>query len=140
MTDIQTRNLKISDSDAIVSLLIELGNVTSSLDNFDKDSVNHIFKEMNRFPEIYYNIIAEIDNTIVGFISLILYKIPFHKGGTVLINELIVNKDHQGKGIGKLLINKVKEIAKANKMNELVGTQKENLDAQKFYRKCGFSN
>jgi len=100
-----------------------------------------IFKEMNDFPHFYSNYVAVKDGDIIGFISIIFYKTLFHSGGTALINELIVSEDYRRKGVGKKLISKAIKIAKQRGMDEIeVGTEKKNIIAQSFYKKCGFNN
>jgi len=54
---------------------------------------------MNRAPEIYHNLVATDDQVIIGFISVIFYKTLFHKGGTALINELVVEAAYRGRGV-----------------------------------------
>ncbi|MDD5601285.1 MAG: GNAT family N-acetyltransferase [Actinomycetota bacterium] len=85
--------------------------------------------------------VAVKDGDIIGFISIIFYKTLFHSGGTALINELIVSEDYRRKGVGKKLISKAIKIAKQRGMDEIeVGTEKKNIIAQSFYKKCGFNN
>ena len=68
--------------------------------------------------------VKELDGKIVGFISLI----------DSFIGGLFVSPDYQGKGVGTELINKARSLKK-----ELtVEVYKENIQAQKFYNKCGF--
>jgi GNAT superfamily N-acetyltransferase len=94
---------------------------------------------MEQYPEIYCNLIAEEDGDAVGFLSLIFYKTFFHRGGTALINELVISQPYRSKGVGTALMARAKEEALTRGMDELeVATGQENRRAQAFYRKCGF--
>ena len=133
------REYRNSDLDAVVKLLEELSEFVDTARLIEKETISGTFDEMQRCPHIYQNIIAEISGDSVGLLSLVMYKTPFHTGGTALINELVIKSSHRGMGIGKHLIETAKEIALANEMDELeVGTEKSNDGAQNFYRKCGF--
>ena len=56
------------------------------------------------------------------------------------VNELLVEEGYRGRGIGHLLMDKAKEIAKSNGNRALVlETQTCNDAAIRFYRSCGLS-
>ena len=73
-------------------------------------------------------------NTIIGVASIhIIYKLSRTLG---LIEDVAVNKDHRGKGIGKNLIEKLIEIGKQKNCDKIVlNTSEKN---SKFYEKIGF--
>ncbi|MEG6615192.1 N-acetyltransferase [Peptococcaceae bacterium 1198_IL3148] len=69
--------------------------------------------------------VKEVDGKIVGFISLI----------DDYIGALFVSPEYQGKGAGSELISKARSLRK-----ELtVEVYKDNIKAQQFYQKCGFT-
>lgn len=128
------------DIEHVAELLNELSDVASTDNDFNVENLVKIFKEMESKPEIYSNLVAEMDGIIAGFISVVFYKTLYHKGGTALINELIINNNFRGLGIGSLLVKRVKEEAIKRGMDELeVGTEITNEAAQLFYKKCGFN-
>ncbi len=73
------------------------------------------------------------DSTIIGFVT---YKVT---NNYATIGLIAVSPNHQGKGIGKQLIDKVEnELFKKN-INELrIPTQEENIQACFFYEKLGY--
>lgn len=94
---------------------------------------------MNQSPKIYHNLVAVIGDQIVGFLSLVCYATFFHEGGTALINELIVDADWRGRGIGKQFVEEAIQLAKQKGMDQIeVGTELTNDDALNFYSTCGF--
>ncbi|AOT72473.1 GNAT family N-acetyltransferase [Geosporobacter ferrireducens] len=140
MSCVAIRDCEDKDIKAVIGLLHELKTVANIDNDFPVGDLVKIFEELKMKPEIYLNLVAEIDEKIVGFISIIFYKTLFHKGGTALINELIIRSSYRGKGIGKLLIESAKEEAIKRGMDELeVGTEITNKEAQCFYKKCGFN-
>jgi ribosomal protein S18 acetylase RimI-like enzyme len=91
-------------------------------------------------PDFYFTLVAEQEGHVIGFISLLFYRVWFHPGGTALINELIVDDRYRNQGIGALLIDAAVKEAHSRGMDEIeVGTEQENLGAQRFYRRCGFN-
>lgn len=77
--------------------------------------------------------IVEIDNTIVG-IALYYFKYSTWKGKCLFLEDIIVTENHRQKGIGKLLFNKVVEVAKQTKVRRMEWQVLEwNAPAIKFY-------
>ena len=73
-------------------------------------------------------------STIIGVASIhIIYKLTRTLG---LIEDVAVDKDHRGKGIGKNLVEKLIEIGKQKNCDKIVlNTSEKN---SKFYEKIGF--
>lgn len=140
MSKVLVRLCRQDDLMEILALITELGEVAHGDDHpTDLKKVQQIFMEMEILPQIYLNLVAELSDHVVGFMSVIFYRTVFHKGGTALLNELIVTRKERGKGIGKSLVQRAKEEALLRGMDEIeVGTEKVNVNAQKFYHKCGF--
>ena len=82
--------------------------------------------------------VAEYENKIVGWIGAsqaIMIEVMPH----CEINGLVIDQDHRGMGIGKLLIDKVKQWAKG-KNNSKIGLRcnVKRTDAHLFYEHLGF--
>ncbi len=134
------RDLEKGDLKSLVILLDEFNQVLEQKRELHKKNIESQFLSMKNYPNIYSNYIAIKDDQIIGFISIIFYKSFLHEGGTALINELIVAKNHKNKGIGKLLIEKAVQLAINKGMDEIeVGTEKTNFNAQQFYKKMEFT-
>ena len=136
---VNIRLCKIDDLAAVLSLISELSEVAHGSHSFNLVDMQRVFDEMEKFPDIYLNLVAEVSGKVAGYISVIFYKTVFHKGGTALINELVVTDRERGKGIGQRLVQVAKEQALVRGLDEIeVGTEKTNELAQRFYHKCGF--
>ena len=86
--------------------------------------------------------VAEQENKILGIIVLKIKEVKNHinlkDSKTLWVDELCVNKENRGEGIGKQLINKAKEIAKElNCIRVELNCWEMNEEAIAFYEKQG---
>ncbi|NLF52651.1 MAG: GNAT family N-acetyltransferase [Leptolinea sp.] len=133
------RSCEEKDLPAVVELITQLAEVATGGKDFELSKLRDIYVKMAAQPDTYANYVYELDGRVVGFISIVFYMTFFHRVGTAQVNELVVNDGYRGKGIGHDLMKAAEEEAKRRKVDELeVGTEKDNLPAQKFYRKYGF--
>ena len=79
---------------------------------------------------------AEIDKRVVGFI--ISRGEYYNKGISTIVEELVVERRFQGKGIGKALLKRVEDNSKKAKINEIYLTTSKKAPAFKFYKKLGY--
>jgi ribosomal protein S18 acetylase RimI-like enzyme len=90
-------------------------------------------KDYSKSSKIF---VVELEDRVVGFI--ILHTHLWDDGEVGFIDEIIVTEKFQGKGLGKLLMNKAEEYFRKNKIKryELMSSTKSK--AFKFYQKIGF--
>ncbi|WP_297091907.1 GNAT family N-acetyltransferase [Thermococcus sp.] len=83
--------------------------------------------------------VAELDGAIVGEVEVLFSEEPI--GGRVRrighIDVIEVHPDYRGRGIGRLLMEFVEEVAEERKVEML--TVQPDKDAEGFYRKLGFN-
>lgn len=73
------------------------------------------------------------EEEILGFVSLVSKK------ENLEIGLISIDEKHQGKGLGKKLIDAANEFAYEKRLNNiLVPTQRQNIQACNFYQKSGF--
>ena len=117
-------NFSVDDLDELMLFLDK--NLT---ENYDKDVFPKIHK---KWPEGF--LLVKEKEKIVGVGT-----------GAILPNEklriliIAVNKEHQGKGIGKDLIHRMIESSKLFKIKKITLEVRVDSDAVKFYQKLGFS-
>ena len=118
------RQLQPSDTKQVIDLW------TSS---FSRNFSNVLNPGYLNAPSSITMVVCE-GNTIIGVASIhIIYKLSRTLG---LIEDVAVNKDHRGKGIGKSLVEKLIEIGKQKNCDKIVlNTSEKN---SKFYEKIGF--
>jgi len=104
--------------------------------DIEKSKAKEIFERINANPD-HIIAVAELDGKIVGSTTLIIEPKFIHNGGVVgHIEDVVVNKEFQGKKIGEKIMKYLIEIAKNR------GCYKTILDCtddvKPFYEKLGF--
>ena len=84
-------------------------------------------------------LVAEIEAGIVGVVSLWVKPDLAHGDTVVEVPMLVVAEDHRRTGVGKLLMEEVRNVASENSASqiELVATRS-NVSAREFYSSLGF--
>lgn len=104
--------------------------------SIDKEKAKSIFKKINSNPD-HIIAVAELDGKIVGSTTLLIEPKFIHNGGLVgHIEDVVVDKEYQGKKIGEKIMKFLLEISKNR------GCYKTILDCtddvKPFYEKLGF--
>ena len=147
--DIQIRKIQKEDIEKIIPLLEQVSTLHINMrpDIFKEKTEANMEKEIldiiNNEEKISF--VAEENEKILGIIVLKIKKVIDHinlKNSKVLwIEELCVDENNRGKGIGKILINNAKEIAKDLKCERLeLNCWEANKDAITFYEKQGMKS
>ena len=83
-------------------------------------------------------VVALDDNSLVGFVSAVVYLHPDKPTPELWINEIGVAPSHQRQGIGKMLLRKLLDNAKQSGCTEAwVLTDRANLAAMAMYKSAG---
>lgn len=106
--------------------------------NIKKEKAEEIFQKINA-NEDHIIVVAEIEGVIVGATTLLIESKFIHEGGLVgHIEDVVVNKNFQGKKIGEKIVKYLLEYAKNR------GCYKTILDCaddvKPFYEKIGFKH
>ena len=121
------------DLKGIGKLIIEEFNKPPYHDGWTAKSAQ---KTLNNYFNIGYGLIAVENKEIVG--AVIIRDDPYAKGLYIVIEELIVKSNVQGKGIGKKLIKEVEKIAKKKKAHSIYLYTHRKSGAFNFYKKLGY--
>lgn len=100
--------------------------------------IEKMYKYIEDHKETYnVSVIVSSDGEVVGTGTLLIEKKFIRSLGSVgHIEDIVVSKSHQGKGLGKMMINHLTEKAgEKNCYKVILACSEEN---QKFYEKCGF--
>jgi GNAT superfamily N-acetyltransferase len=138
MKNILIRRATKSDLPAIKRLLAEL---ISAMDDTECIDIRIPLRTWEHLLEDARShcLIAAAKGTPVGFIHFTVRQTVLHRSPSALIDELVVTKECQGRGVGKQLVLATIEKCKQLGCCEVeVSTEKTNVKARKFYRKCGF--
>jgi GNAT superfamily N-acetyltransferase len=139
MNDILIRKATESDLPAIGKLL---GDLTDAMDNTEGIDIGIALKTCEHLlsDADSHFLVAAMEGTPVGFIHFTVRQTILHRSPSALIDELVVAKEYQAKGVGKQLVLAAIEKCKQLGCCEVeVSTEKTNVKARKFYKKCGFN-
>jgi GNAT superfamily N-acetyltransferase len=139
MSEISIREAKKSDLPVIETLSLELIDSLYSKVEVDKEKVvkncKKILSDVNS-----YMLVAEMNDSVTGFIHFTTRTTLLHYKLSGLIDELVVARDYKKKGVGKALIHAAAEQCRQLGCCELeVSTEFSNTAAREFYKGCGFS-
>jgi len=138
MKDILVREATESDLPAIGKLLEELTNALDNTEGIETGIALKTCEQLLNDASSHF-LVAAREGIPVGFINFTIRQTVLHRSPSALIDELVVAREYQGKGVGKQLV-----LAAIEKCRHLgcceveVSTEKTNLEARKFYKKCGF--
>ena len=126
---------KISESDLENGFLESLDNLKHASDLGQTTAKNILNKILNDENHIIH--VAELDGKIVGSTTLLIEQKFIHEGGIVgHIEDVVVNKEFEGQGIGMKLVLSLLDVAKERKCYKTILNCEDKLIP--FYEKIGF--
>ena len=133
MSEIEIR--EIEDGDLEKGFLETLDFLRKASD-IDKNKANEILKKIQQNSNHIINVAVD-DNKIVGSTTLLIEQKFIHDGGLVgHIEDVVVRKDYEGKGIGIKLVTSLLERAKEKNCYKTILDCKD--DVKQFYERIGF--
>ena len=138
MKDILVREATKSDLPAIGKLLEDLTNAMDNTEGIDTGIALKTCEQLLNDASSHI-LVAAREETPVGFINFTVRQTILHRSPSALIDELIVAEEYRGKGVGKQLVQAaIDECRQLGCCEVEVSTEKTNLKAREFYKKCGF--
>jgi glucosamine-phosphate N-acetyltransferase len=133
MTDVKIREIEKSDLEK--GFLESLDSLRKASD-LDPGKAKEIFENIKSNPN-HKIFVAIVDEKVVGSTTLFIEPKFIHQGGLVgHIEDVVVSKEFQGKGIGEKLIEASLDFAKNNGCYKTILDCSE--DIKPFYEKIGF--
>jgi len=106
--------------------------------DIDKNKAKKILKKIKQNPNHIIHVAVD-DNKIVGSTTLLVEQKFIHDGGLVgHIEDVVVRKDYEGKGIGIKLVMSMLERAKEKNCYKTILDCKD--DVKQFYERIGFKH
>ena len=132
--NIRIRKIEKQDLDFVYKSICELENEILDLDVFER-----IFNENISNPRNVY-LIAENESEGLGFISFHTQNLLHHCGLVGEIQEFFIHQKYRGKGVGRLLINEIKNFAEQHNLKSIeVTTNKRRVENVAIYENLGFN-
>jgi len=135
MSEIEIREI---EEDDLEKGFLETLDFLRNTGDLDKNKANEILKKIKQNPN--HIIHVAIDNKkIVGSTTLLIEQKFIHNGGLVgHIEDVVVRKDYEGKGIGIKLVTSLLERAKEKNCYKTILDCKD--DVKQFYERIGFKH
>lgn len=127
-----------------ISILVELLKVLFSIEadfTFDEEKQRRGLEMMLQDRENRCIFVAESDQRVVGMISGQILVSTAEGGLSVLVEDLLVQKDYRRQGIGKELINAIESWASLKGAGRLqLLADIDNIPALSFYKRLSWSD
>jgi glucosamine-phosphate N-acetyltransferase len=133
MVDITIR--KLNENDLFNGFLQSMDSLKQA-SNLSQEKARDIFNKIKTNPN-HFVYVAILDGRVVGSTSMIIEPKFIHDGQSVShIEDVVVAKEHQGKGIGEMLIRYLLDFAKENNCYKTILDCSD--EVKPFYEKIGF--
>lgn len=134
MLHINIRKVEKQDLDFVYKAICELENEVLDFEVFER-----IFNENISNPQNLY-LIAKNESEGLGFISFHTQNLLHHCGLVGEIQEFFIHQKYRGKGVGRLLINEIKNFAEQHNLKSIeVTTNKRRVENVAIYENLGFN-
>lgn len=103
------------------------------------DNARQRFDRLQRYPD-YHLYVAEVGGRIVGTFALLIMEKLNHLGTpSAIIDDVIVETECRGQGIGRAMMEYAKQLARAKGCYKLaLSTNVKRAEAHRFYESLGF--
>ena len=133
MSEIKIRGIVESDID--IGFLENLDHLRKA-SNLDRETAGNILKKIIENPDHIIHV-AEINGKIVGSTTLLIEQKFIHDGGKVgHIEDVVVSKEYEGRGIGIKLVTSLLQVANTKNCYKTILDCKDELVP--FYERIGF--
>lgn len=123
------RNATAADAARIVHLIRQLGDDSE----ITEDYVAYYLTGNDR-----HVLLAQCGDVVQGLLSYSVRADLFHAGNSVLIEELVVDQECRGEGVGSALMDALLESLSSLDCKEVcLAVMPDNVDAIRFYKKYG---
>lgn len=134
MSEIIIRNARKEDCKAMMQLIHELAEYEKAPDEVTVTFDHFVESGFGEKP-VWWAFVAEVDESVVGF-ALYYIRYSTWKGQRLYLEDILVNEPFRGKGIGKLLFDRLLEEVKEKKFSGMVWQVLDwNEPAINFYKK-----
>jgi len=133
MVDITIRELEEKD---LFNGFLESMDSLKLASNLDIEKAKEIFEKISTNSK-HFVYVAILDGRVIGSTTMLIEPKFIHDGGNVAhIEDVVVSKDYQGKGIGEMLMRSLLELAKDNNCYKTILDCTD--EVKPFYEKIGF--
>jgi len=133
MTEIEIREI---EEDDLEKEFLETLDFLRNASGLDKNKAKEILKKIKQNPNHIIHVAID-DKKVIGSTTLFIEQKFIHDGGLVgHIEDVVVRKDYEGRGIGMKLVISLLDVAKQRKCYKTILNCEDSL--KPFYEKIGF--
>ena len=135
MSEIEIREIREND---LENGFLETLDFLRKASDLDKSKAKEILEKIKQNSNQIIQVAID-DKKIVGCITLLIEQKFIHDGGLIgHIEDVVVRKDYEGKGIGMKLVTSMLEYAKRKNCYKTILDCKD--DVKQFYERIGFKH
>jgi glucosamine-phosphate N-acetyltransferase len=135
MSEIEIREIEEAD---LEKGFLETLDFLRNASELDRNKAKEILKEIKQNPNHIIHVATDGEK-IIGATTLLIEKKFIHDGGLVgHIEDVVVRKDYEGKGVGIKLVTSMLERAKEKNCYKTILDCKD--DVKQFYERIGFKH
>ena len=135
MSEIEIREIREND---LENGFLETLDFLRKVSDLDKNKAKEILEKIKQNSNQIIQVAID-DKKIVGCITLLIEQKFIHDGGLIgHIEDVVVRKDYEGKGIGMKLVTSMLEYAKRKNCYKTILDCKD--DVKQFYERIGFKH
>ena len=133
MSEIEIREI---EQDDLEKGFLEALDFLRNASGLNKNNAKEILKKIKQNPNHIIHVAID-DEKIVGSTTLFIEQKFIHDGGLVgHIEDVVIRKDYEGRGIGMKLVISLLDVAKQRKCYKTILNCEDSL--KQFYEKIGF--
>ena len=132
---VETQIRELEEDDLFNGFLESLDSLKKA-SNLTKEKAKQVFEKIKSNPN-HVVFVAVVDGKVVGSTTMLIEPKFIHDGGKVgHIEDVVVSKEYQGKGIGEKIIRALLEYAQKNNCYKTILDCSDEI--KPFYEKIGF--
>jgi len=136
VSEIIIRNARKEDCKAMMQLIHELAEYEKAPDEVTVTFDHFVESGFGEKP-VWWAFVAEVDESVVGF-ALYYIRYSTWKGQRLYLEDILVNEPFRGKGIGKLLFDRLLKEVEEKKFSGMVWQVLDwNAPSIAFYKSLG---
>ena len=135
--EIKIRKAVRTDSEEIIRLILELAKFEKLIPP-DKAGQKRLLDDAFSESPPFKILVAEQNGRLLGYAFYLFTYSSFEAKRTLYLEDIFISEDFRNKGIGKLFLNEIINIAKANDCGRMEWAVLDwNVNAIKFYENLG---
>jgi GNAT superfamily N-acetyltransferase len=129
------RRAEVKDVKDLSDLFREFNTTDSNMENMQK-----VIEIISDIPQYYVAVACEGDKVVGTAMGILCYELVGECNPFMIVENVVVATEHQGLGIGRILMNAIEEFGRLNRCNYIILISESKREgSHKFYETIGYS-